>query len=96
MRIITALLALVFLAWSGPATACLKLEWFASSAWRVHKERQVDMALVATGDMLVVYSSEAGETWTILLVDPKTQCVTPLANGTDWQDVEFKKPEIPS
>ena len=49
--------------------------------------------MVSNGMMTQLFMSRRGETWTVIAVDPKNQCVATIAAGTDWQGVTFKAPE---
>ena len=93
-----AVMLAMFLAWARPATAqvCHTLEKQKHGMWGAHKEALGSISLASNGQLMQLFMSRRGETWTLVLVDPQTGCFKPFASGTDWQGITFKAPETPS
>ncbi len=85
-----AILATILIAASPNATAqdriCVSHADWAESLWMGYQERVVAGGMTVGGIYLEVFSSPAGETWTILITYP-AGLTCAFASGVGWQSI---------
>ena len=97
--IIAVLLALVFLAWAGPADAqsplCKMRDQILQILILQYKELPIGRGLAANGNMLeIIVNAEDASTWTVIITQPSGfACV--YATGESWQAIVPEKPKGP-
>lgn len=83
-----------FLFWPTAGSAghlCRDYAVSAQNLGEIYAEAVAARGLSTSGSLTVLFRSESGETWTLLVVGPDGMTCA-IAAGTDWESVDWVQP----